>query len=104
MLGVIAGSILGARVLVGARVKVLRIVFAIVIAALGFEMVRAGVLRGHVPTSRRNPRSPSFGSPVANALPLPDLLFLEINERRWFFQDEQRSHLRARRERFGRRG
>jgi uncharacterized membrane protein YfcA len=46
MLGVVAGSLLGAKVLVGARVKALRIIFAIVIGVLGLEMVRAGSFRG----------------------------------------------------------
>lgn len=39
MLGVLGGSLLGARVLTGAAVKVLRIVFTIVIVALGVEMI-----------------------------------------------------------------
>jgi len=39
MLGVLLGSLLGARVLVGARTKVLRLVFAGVILALGIEML-----------------------------------------------------------------
>lgn len=42
MLGVLAGSLLGARVLAGARVRVLRIVFSTVIAALGVEMIYKG--------------------------------------------------------------
>jgi uncharacterized protein len=42
MLGVLAGSLLGARVLVKARVKVLRYVFAAVIAVLGIEMIFNG--------------------------------------------------------------
>jgi len=42
MLGVLAGSLIGARVLVKARVKVLRYVFAAVIAVLGFEMIFNG--------------------------------------------------------------
>ncbi len=42
MLGVLAGSLVGARVLVKARVKVLRYVFAAVIAVLGFEMIFNG--------------------------------------------------------------
>jgi uncharacterized membrane protein YfcA len=44
MLGVLAGSTVGARILVGARVKPLRLLFAIVIAVLGIEMIRTGVL------------------------------------------------------------
>ena len=43
MLGVLAGSVLGARVLIKARSKVLRIVFVIVIAALGVQMVLKSV-------------------------------------------------------------
>ena len=43
MLGVLAGSLLGARVLVKARVKVLRYVFAGLIVVLGFEMIFNGV-------------------------------------------------------------
>jgi len=39
MLGVLAGSLLGAKILVKAKVATLRIVFAIVIAALGVEMI-----------------------------------------------------------------
>jgi uncharacterized membrane protein YfcA len=42
MLGVLIGSTLGARVLPGARVAVLRGVFALVIAALGVEMIHQG--------------------------------------------------------------
>ena len=44
MLGVLAGSLVGARILVGARVKQLRIMFAVVIAALAIEMIRTGVM------------------------------------------------------------
>jgi uncharacterized membrane protein YfcA len=43
MLGVLAGSFLGARVLVKARVKALRYLFAAVIVVLGFEMVFNGI-------------------------------------------------------------
>jgi uncharacterized membrane protein YfcA len=39
MLGVLAGSLLGAKLLVKARVATLRLVFALVIAALGVEMI-----------------------------------------------------------------
>jgi hypothetical protein len=46
MLGVAAGAFVGARVLVGAGAKRLRVVFAIVVAVLGVEMVRDGLLRG----------------------------------------------------------
>jgi len=42
-LGVLAGSLLGAAVLVRANAKVLRIVFAAVIAALGVEMIANGI-------------------------------------------------------------
>ena len=42
MLGVLAGSFLGSRVLVRARVKVLRMVFACVIVVLGIEMIYNG--------------------------------------------------------------
>ena len=43
MLGVLAGSLFGARLLAGARVKVLRIVFSIVVAALAVEMIFGGI-------------------------------------------------------------
>jgi len=43
MLGVLAGSLLGARVLVTARVKVLRYLFAAVIIVLGIEMIFNGI-------------------------------------------------------------
>ena len=43
MLGVLAGSLIGARVLVKARVKVLRYLFAAVIVVLGFEMIYNGI-------------------------------------------------------------
>jgi len=43
MLGVLAGSLLGARVLAGARVKVLRVVFSGVIAVLAIEMIYNGL-------------------------------------------------------------
>jgi uncharacterized membrane protein YfcA len=39
MLGVLAGSLIGARILERAKVKVLRIVFSGVIAVLGVEMI-----------------------------------------------------------------
>ena len=42
MLGVLVGSLVGARVLVGAKVRVLRIVFSAVIAALAMEMIYKG--------------------------------------------------------------
>jgi uncharacterized membrane protein YfcA len=43
MLGVLAGSLLGARVLMRVRVKVLRYLFATVIVVLGFEMIYKGI-------------------------------------------------------------
>ncbi len=43
MLGVLAGSTLGAKVLAGARTRVLRWVFAVVIFALAVEMIYNGV-------------------------------------------------------------
>ncbi|HZD47471.1 MAG TPA: sulfite exporter TauE/SafE family protein [Silvibacterium sp.] len=39
MLGVLGGSLAGSKILVHAQVKVLRIIFAVVIVALGLEMV-----------------------------------------------------------------
>jgi hypothetical protein len=44
VLGVLGGSLLGARLLVGFRVSLLRTVFALVIAALGIEMIVNGWL------------------------------------------------------------
>jgi uncharacterized membrane protein YfcA len=43
MLGVLAGASLGARLLAGARVNVLRLVFGVVIMALGVEMIWHGL-------------------------------------------------------------
>lgn len=43
MLGVLAGSLLGARLLVRARVSLLRIIFTVVILALGVEMILNGM-------------------------------------------------------------
>jgi uncharacterized membrane protein YfcA len=43
MLGVLAGSLVGARLLVTARVKTIRIVFTVVVLALALEMIRRGV-------------------------------------------------------------
>ncbi len=43
MLGVLAGSLIGARVLARARVKVLRLVFSSVIAVLALEMIYNGL-------------------------------------------------------------
>jgi uncharacterized protein len=45
VLGVLTGSVIGTRVLVRARTKWLRILFALVIAALGIEMVYGGITR-----------------------------------------------------------
>ena len=45
MLGALAGSILVARQLIGARVRVLRWTFAIVVAAMAIEMI-VSALRG----------------------------------------------------------
>jgi uncharacterized membrane protein YfcA len=42
MLGVLAGSIVGARLLVKIRVPILRVIFAVVIVALGVEMIYSG--------------------------------------------------------------
>jgi uncharacterized membrane protein YfcA len=42
MLGVLAGSIAGARLLVRIRVPILRVIFAVVIVALGVEMIYSG--------------------------------------------------------------
>jgi uncharacterized membrane protein YfcA len=46
MLGVLLGSMLGAKVLAHARVKTLRIVFALVITALAIEMIYKGLAGG----------------------------------------------------------
>jgi len=43
MLGVLAGSLLGARILAGAKVRVLRLVFSGVIAVLAAEMIYNGL-------------------------------------------------------------
>ena len=43
MLGVLGGSLIGARLLIGARVRLLRVVFALAILALGVEMIVAGL-------------------------------------------------------------
>jgi uncharacterized membrane protein YfcA len=42
VLGALAGSMLGAKVLVSARTKILRFVFSAVIVALGLEMIFNG--------------------------------------------------------------
>jgi uncharacterized membrane protein YfcA len=43
MLGVLTGSMLGARYLAGARTKRLRIIFALVVGVLAVEMIFSGV-------------------------------------------------------------
>ncbi len=43
MLGVLPGSLLGARILLGARTRVLRIIFGAVILGLGIEMIYKGL-------------------------------------------------------------
>jgi uncharacterized protein len=43
MLGVLAGALTGALILPGAKVKTLRMVFGVVIAALGVQMIFEGV-------------------------------------------------------------
>ncbi len=43
VLGALAGSMLGARVLVNARTQSLRLVFSVVIVALGIEMIFNGL-------------------------------------------------------------
>ena len=43
VLGVLGGSLIGARLLAGARVRILRILFSIVIALLGIEMIFNGI-------------------------------------------------------------
>jgi uncharacterized membrane protein YfcA len=45
MLGVLAGSLIGSRLLVKAQVRTLKVVFALVIVALGIEMI-VNSLRG----------------------------------------------------------
>ena len=47
MLGVLAGSLLGARILVKAETKSLRLVFSLVILILGLQMLYKGIL-GHI--------------------------------------------------------
>ena len=46
MLGVLAGSLVGARLLVGAKTKALRILFAAVIAVMAVEMISSGLHGG----------------------------------------------------------
>ena len=45
MLGVLSGSLIGARYLARAHVSVLRVVFTVVILALGLEMIVSGVAK-----------------------------------------------------------
>jgi uncharacterized membrane protein YfcA len=45
MLGVLTGSLIGARYLVRAHVGVLRVVFTLVVLALGVEMIINGVTK-----------------------------------------------------------
>jgi uncharacterized membrane protein YfcA len=47
MLGVLFGSLIGARTLAGANARVLRIVFGLVVAAMAVEMIASG-LRGRI--------------------------------------------------------
>jgi uncharacterized membrane protein YfcA len=47
MLGVLAGSMLGARQLIVARVRVLRWIFGVVVAVMAVEMIASG-LKGSV--------------------------------------------------------
>jgi len=44
MLGVLAGATLGARILTQARPRVLRLLFGLVIAVLGVEMIYNGAI------------------------------------------------------------
>jgi uncharacterized membrane protein YfcA len=46
MLGVLLGSLLGTRVLVVARTRILRIIFGLVILALAIEMIYKGLTGG----------------------------------------------------------
>jgi uncharacterized membrane protein YfcA len=46
MLGVLLGSMVGARILTGARVRSLRLAFTVVVVALGLEMVYKGATGG----------------------------------------------------------
>jgi hypothetical protein len=43
MLGVLSGSLLGARQLIGARTRVLRLVFGVVVAIMAIEMIYGGI-------------------------------------------------------------
>ena len=46
MLGVLAGSLVGARVLMAVQVRVLRLIFSLVILALALQMIYKGVTGG----------------------------------------------------------
>jgi uncharacterized membrane protein YfcA len=46
MLGVLAGSLLGVRILMKAETKVLRLVFSVVIVVLGLQMLYKGLTGG----------------------------------------------------------
>ncbi len=46
MLGVLSGSVLGARHLAGARTQALRLIFGLVVAALALEMIYSGITGG----------------------------------------------------------
>ena len=43
MLGVLSGSLLGARHLMGAKTRALRLVFAAVVGLLAIEMIYSGI-------------------------------------------------------------
>ena len=45
MLGVLAGSVTGAKILIGARTKILRWTFAVVVAVMAVEMIYSGVAK-----------------------------------------------------------
>jgi hypothetical protein len=44
MLGVLPGSMLGARILMTARTGLLRVIFAVMVLLLGIEMIRKGLV------------------------------------------------------------
>ncbi len=46
VLGVLPGSMLGSRILAGASVRILRLIFALTILALGIEMIYNGLTGG----------------------------------------------------------
>ena len=45
MLGVLAGSLIGARILMGAGTRTLRWVFAVVVGVLAVEMIYNGIAK-----------------------------------------------------------